>query len=276
MAGSDSRSLKSSERVIITGASDGIGKALALEFASRKISVGLLARRLELLEAVKKECLARGSPQAFVAANDITDEPALEAALEKLDSALDGCTIFIANAGVTGRSCFDENAWKKTKFTLSVNVMATIHSLEFMKVKMLKRLKIKPDSGAVPTLCGVSSVAAARGMPTTGAYSTSKAALTTHLEVMRLDLKSHGISVVTVAPGFIDTAITKQNKGTMPFLAQPDEAAKIFVDGILKRKVFIVAPRPYRLIYPVLQMMPRSIFGYVMGKIYKSIRDYSP
>ena len=250
--------------VILTGASDGIGRAMALEFARKKYSLGLIARRSELLLSLKSECENLGSPQVFIIAVDVTQEEAFESALNTLDDALGGATIFIANAGVTGRSTFNANAWKEAKLTLSVNVMAAIHGLEVMKVKMLNR-----KSG---TLCGISSIAGARGMPTAGAYSTSKAALTTHLETMRVDLKSRNISVVTIAPGFIDTAMTKKNKGYMPFLDTAERAAKVFVSGIIRQKRFVVAPLPYRFIYPVLQMLPRSVFDWLMSKAYQSIR----
>ena len=89
---------------------------------------------------------------------------------------------------------------------------------------------------------------------------------------MRVDLIPFGVSVVTVAPGFIETEMTKKNKGNMPFLMKADRAAKIFVDGILKRKRFVVAPRPYRFIYPILQMLPRALFDRIMRIMYKRIR----
>ena len=250
--------------VILTGASDGIGKAIALEFAKRGYALGLIARREELLTRVQTECKISGSPEVLIEVCDVTDEAGFEKSLGKLDDAFSGAEIFIANAGVTGRTCLDENAWPKAKLTLTVNVLAAVHGLEFMKLRMLKR-----KSG---TLCGVSSVAGSRGMPTAGAYSTSKAALTTHLESMRLDLSPYGISVVTVAPGFIDTPMTKQNKGKMPFLSTPEKAAEFFVNGIIAKKKWVIFPRPFRVIYPFLQMLPRSIFDFILKRAYANIR----
>ncbi len=252
------------EKIILTGASDGIGKALAFEFANRGHVLGLIARRENLLNEVKLECEKRGSPKVLVRTLDITDEAKLESVLDELDDAFSGATMFIANAGITSRSSFQSDAWEEVKKTFMVNVMGTIHGLEHMKLKMIKR-----RSGI---LCGISSIAAARGMPTAGSYSSSKAALTTHLETMRVDLIPFGVSVVTVAPGFIETEMTKKNKGNMPFLMKADRAAKIFVDGILKRKRFVVAPRPYRFIYPILQMLPRALFDRIMRIMYKRIR----
>jgi short-subunit dehydrogenase len=143
-------------------------------------------------------------------------------------------------------------------------VMAAIHGLEFMKVRMLLR--------GHGTLSGVSSVAGSRGMPTGGAYSSSKAALTTHLETMRVDLKDKGISVVTIAPGFIDTPLTKKNKGKMPFLTTPEKAAVPFADAIEKKKAWVIAPKPYLYLYPLLQLLPRSLFDFILMRTYRSVR----
>ena len=252
------------EKVIITGASDGIGKAMALEFAKRGHSLGLIARRIELLEALKTECEKAGAPKVFVQLCDVTNEAHFEQVLTKLDYALGNATIFIANAGIMGRSTTRDDSWIQVKDTLNVNVMAAIHGLEYMKVRMFKR--------GTGTLVGVSSIAGARGMPTGGAYSSSKAALTAHLETMRVDMIGKGLSVVTVAPGFIATPMTSHNKGKMPFLMQPPAAAKIFVDGILAKKRWVVAPRPWRFLYPIVQIIPRCMFDFFASKLYKVVR----
>lgn len=252
------------EKIILTGASDGIGKALAYEFAQRGHSLALLARRQPLLEEVKQECLRLGAPQVLVAPIDVSNEALFDETLVRVDEELGHATIFIANAGVTGRSGFDESVWPNAKHCFQINLLAAVQGLERMKLRMIQR-----GSG---TLCGVTSIAAARGMPTSGPYASSKAALATYLETMRVDLKPYGIHVIDIAPGFIDTEMTKKNKGTMPLLMRPDQAAKVFVDGILARKSFVVAPKPWRWIYPILQMLPRSLFDWVAAKSYRSIR----
>ncbi len=250
--------------LILTGASDGIGRALAIEFARRGYSLGLIARRIPLLEEVRQTCLAAGAPEVFLEPVDVVEEERFEAALAALDDRLGGAEIFVANAGVTGRSCFDENAWPSARHTLLVNVMAAIHGLEFMKIRMLKR--------GHGTLAGVSSVAGSRGMPTGGAYSSSKAALTTHLETLRVDLKDKGLAVVTIAPGFIDTPLTKKNKGKMPFLTTPEKAAVPFADALEKKKAWVIAPKPYLYLYPVLQLLPRCLFDFILMRTYRTVR----
>ena len=250
--------------VIITGASDGIGKAMALEFSRKGWSLGLLARRTELLEKVREECLKAGARQVCFRTADVADEKAFEVALDGLDQELGGATAFIANAGITGRSSTGPDAWSSAKRILEVNVLSAIHGLEHMKLKMLARGR--------GTLAGVSSIAGARGMPTSGAYATSKAALTNHLEGLRVDLKPHGIAVVTIVPGFIRTSLTTHNKGKMPFLMEVDDAAKVFVSGVISKKAWSIAPAPFRIIYPLIQMLPRSWFDFLMSRLYRTIR----
>ncbi len=252
------------ESVIITGASDGIGKAMALEFSRKGWAIGLLARRTELLEKVREECLQAGAPRVFYRGADVSDENAFEKALDGLDLELDGATAFIANAGITGRSSLGPDAWTSAKRILEVNVLSAIHGLEHMKLKMLARGR--------GTLAGVSSIAGARGMPTSGAYATSKAALTNHLEGLRVDLKPHGISVVTIVPGFIRTSLTTHNKGKMPFLMEVDDAARVFVSGVVGKRAWSIAPAPFRIIYPLIQMLPRSWFDALMSRMYRTIR----
>lgn len=246
--------------IIITGASDGIGKALALEFSRRGFNLGLLARRENLLQEVKAECLKSGAPSAFIAAVDVCDEKAFEAALTSLDESLSGADIFVANAGVGSRSSNKTDAWEIVKKTMQVNAMAAIHGIEFMKVKFVARGK--------GTLSGVSSVAGARGLPQSGSYSASKAALTTHLESLRLDLKAFGVSVVTIAPGFIATAMTAANKEQMPFLGTPEKSAKVFADALIAKKGWVVYPYPFIVLHLILQMMPRWFFDLVIPRMF--------
>lgn len=244
--------------VVITGASGGIGKALALAFAKHGFKIGLIARRVELLNQVAQECKTSGAMQIETAAIDITKSAEFRLALEKMDSALGGTDIFIANAGIGLFGGLKDNSSLFAK-TFSVNVLAAVDGIEWMKVKMLER-----KNG---TLVGVSSIAGARGMPITGAYSASKAAMTSYLESLRIDLHHHRIKVITIAPGFIKTAMTDQNKFTMPFRIPVEKAAEIFVIRILQGKELIVAPWQFRPILFILQICPDFLFKFITTKI---------
>ncbi|MFZ4714917.1 MAG: SDR family NAD(P)-dependent oxidoreductase [Bacteriovoracaceae bacterium] len=243
--------------VIITGASDGIGKELAFAFARRGYKLGLMARRKEKLQEVATECSKLGAKFVVVEATDVTDLKHFRTALEKIDQLLMGTEIFIANAGI-GLNGSLRDEYDLYQKTFSVNFLGAVSGLEIMKVKMLERKK--------GTLVGVSSVAGARGMPVSGAYSSSKAALTIYLESLRIDLSPHNIKVLTIAPGFIKTAMTDQNTFKMPFIIQGSEAAEIFVKKILQGKELIIAPWQFRPIMKFLLCCPDFLYYFFMKR----------
>lgn len=188
--------------VVITGASDGIGRTLAHAFSRRGFSLGLIARREELLQKVKEECLKLGARAVEVRAADVTNSPEYLAALSSLEETLQGVGYFIANAGIAGVSHHRRSNYKGIEKTLRVNLLSAIEGIEWMKEKMVAR-----GSGC---LIGMSSVAGARGLPEVGAYSVSKAGLTTYLEGLRIEMSCFGVDVITIAPGFIETAMTTE------------------------------------------------------------------
>lgn len=238
--------------VVITGASDGIGKAMALTFAKKGARLGLIARRKELLVTLSQELLALGAREVRVSALDVTDFTAQRAALEEFERSFGGISHLVLNAGISGRSAPDEDCWDDIKRCLDVNVMAALNAAEWMKPRMAAR-----RSG---TIAGVSSVAATRGLPDSGAYSASKAALTTYLESLRLDLAPYGVRVVIIAPGFIRTALTADNSGDMPFLMDVVEAGRIFAEGILKGAKVVVAPWQYVWLIRALRILPNWLY----------------
>ncbi len=249
--------------VVITGASDGIGKAMALEFARVGARLGLIARRGELLEALVPELRAAGAPDVQIAALDVTDFAAQRAALEGFESKFGAISHLVLNAGISSRSRPWEDGWDDIRRCLDVNLMAALNAAEWVKPRMVARKR--------GTIVGVSSIAAVRGLPDSGAYSTSKAALSTYLESLRVDLDLFGIRVVTVAPGYIRTALTSKNRGKMPFLMDVNQAAKVFARGILKGRRTVVAPWPYAIVQAFLRAMPDFVYDglirYSVGKV---------
>jgi short-subunit dehydrogenase len=241
------------KQVIITGASDGIGKALALAFARRKFRVGLIARRRELLEQVCRECRDAGSPQAELAVADVTDHAALRGAITDLERAIGGMGIFIANAGIDAPYDIREDAAEKIERVIQVNLIAAINGMEFAKARLLAH-------GGSGILAGVSSVAAARGVPGASGYAASKAGFFAYLESLEAELRPLGIQVTTIAPGFIDTPMTRRNRFPMPFLMRVDPAAEIFVRGMLSGKSQLIAPWPWKPIFWFLRALPSFIF----------------
>jgi short-subunit dehydrogenase len=258
----------STSAIVITGASDGIGKSMAYEFAKQGARIGLVARRKELLESLAKELRSLGSPEVLVEAVDVTDFAAQRAALERFEVSFGGITHLILNAGVGARTNPFKDMWDDVKKCLDVNLMAALNAAEWMKPKMVAR-----KSG---TIAGVSSIAAYRGLPDSGAYSTSKAALTTYLESLRVDTAKYGVRVLTIAPGYIRTELTKKNKGAMPFLMDVDQAGQVFARGVLAGKRVIVAPWQFKIAIGLMRIMPVWLYDFLIGKFMHGVRGDTP
>ncbi|MGZ3693887.1 MAG: SDR family NAD(P)-dependent oxidoreductase [Bdellovibrionota bacterium] len=247
--------------VVITGASDGIGRELALDFFRRGFSVGLLARRKEKLEALADDCLKlpnkNPTQKAVWAELDVTKVEAQRKILDSWWKEFGGIDIFVANAGVGINTSDKEDSFAEMNSMIQVNLVGAIAGLEFLKPKMIAR--------GHGTLVGVASIAGARGMPKSGGYCLTKAAPHTYLEALRMDVRRFGIKVCEVAPGYIDTAMTKPNKFHMPFLMKVERAALLIARKILRGKGFIVVPWQYRLAYPLLRNLPERLVEWVTG-----------
>ncbi|MGE3679725.1 MAG: SDR family NAD(P)-dependent oxidoreductase, partial [Burkholderiales bacterium] len=189
-------------RVFITGASSGIGAALARHYAAAGNVLGLAARRADLLDALTASL--PGSCRAY--AIDVADSRAIAAAAADFGAA----DLVIANAGVSvGTHAADPGDIAKLQRVLAVNVTGMAATLAAFAPAM--------RAAGRGTLCGISSVAAFRGLPGSGAYSASKAAATSWLESLRTELHGTGVAVVTICPGYIDTPMTRANRYPMPF-----------------------------------------------------------
>jgi short-subunit dehydrogenase len=236
-------------RVFITGASTGIGAALARHYADADSAIGLFARRGDLLEK-----LASGLPgNSAIYPADITDTPAIEAAASDFLVRYGTPDLVIANAGISMGTHGDEiQDVDKLRRVLEVNVTGLAATLAAFAPAMRAARK--------GTLCGIASVAGFRGLPGAGAYSGSKAAAIAWLEALRTELAGSGVSVVTICPGYIDTPMTQVNKYRMPFLISADDAAQRFARAIAARRRLAVIPWQMAIISPLMRAMPGWLF----------------
>lgn len=222
--------------VFLTGASSGIGEALAVEMAKKGAILGLLARRAELLEELAAKCAAAGG-QARVFVCDVVDAEAVQAAAESLRGEFGRIDILIANAGIGGNNRetrdLEPAAVKKV---IDINLLGAVNSAASVLPQMLAR-----GSGQ---LVAVSSLAGFRGLPKSAAYSASKAGMTAFFESVRLDVQHKGVSVTIIQPGFIKTPLTSGRANKMPFLMELEASLPHFLGAIEKQKKFAAFPWP--------------------------------
>jgi short-subunit dehydrogenase len=220
--------------VLLTGASSGIGEALALEIARRGGILGLLARREELLRALAGKCEAAGG-RARVFACDVVDSAAVQKAADDLGREFGRIDILIANAGIGGNN--KETRELRPEFVrqvIEINLMGAVNAVYAVLPRMLER--------GEGQLVAVSSLAGFRGLPKSAAYSASKGAMTNFFESVRLDVQHQGVAVTIIQPGFIKTPLTSGRKNKMPFLMELEDAVPVFLRAIERKKKFAAFP----------------------------------
>jgi short-subunit dehydrogenase len=237
------------QRVIITGASSGIGAALARHYAQRGAVLGLIARREAELEKVAAQ-LAR--PATLYRA-DVRDAAALQAAAADFIARHGSPDFVIGNAGIS-LGTITEFAEDLTAFqdVFDINVMGLVKTFQPFIASMRAARR-----GA---LVGIASVAGYRGLPGAAAYSASKAAAISYLESLRVELRGSGIRVITICPGYIATPMTVNNPYPMPFLMSADDAARKIAALIERGKTFKVIPWQMALAASLLRMLPNSLY----------------
>lgn len=249
-------------RVFITGASSGIGAALAREFAARGAQLGLLARRESALQAVVASL--PNSARHCIYAVDVNDHAALQAAAQNFLRRAEGIDIVIANAGIS-YGTLTERAEDLPVFAsiLQTNLMATVATFAPF-IDAMKSQAARGDHQL--RLVGIGSVAGIRGLPGAEAYCASKAAVMSYCESLRIELKPHGIRVVTIAPGYIDTPMTKVNRYPMPFLMAAPRFARLAADVIHRGRSYAVIPWQMRGVSWLLRLLPNWLYDRVMAK----------
>jgi short-subunit dehydrogenase len=242
-------------RVFITGASAGLGRALAVRYAHTGAILGLVARRGEMLQAIASGLSVPTSLYPL----DVRDEVALKNAAANFMATHGVPDIVIANAGMSiGTDLAYEEDLTVLREIMDVNFRGMANTFQ-------------PFIGAMQhagtgVLVGIASVAGYRGVPGTGAYCASKAAAIAFLESLRVELRSSGLRVLTVCPGYIDTELTARNPYRMPFIMNTTEAAAKIAGAIERRRGFVVIPWQMAVLTKVLRILPNAIFDRVFAR----------
>lgn len=247
----------SNKTVMLTGASSGIGRGLALELAKRGARIGLLARRADLLAEIVAKIEAHGG-QALALPVDVQDEAAVQAAAARLRAEFGPIDVLIANAGIA--ATVDPVSLKGADIArvMDVNVIGVANCVAAVVQEMIAR--------ASGHLVVISSLAAYRGLPKSAAYCASKAAVSSMFESFRLDLKPRGIDVTIIHPGFIKTALTAGRHAQMPFLMELDDAVQKIVVAIEKRRKSYAFPWQLATIVRLGMIMPNFMYDQISRK----------
>lgn len=242
-------------KVVITGASSGLGLALARHYLEAGAIVAAYARRGELLET-----LAASFPnQVYCYALDVRDSAALQQAANDFIARVGVPDVIIANAGVSVGTLTeyaeDIDAFQQV---MDINVLGMVKT--FQPFVALMRSK------GQGTLVGIASVAGLRGLPGAGAYSASKAAAISYLEALRVELHGSGVKVVTLCPGYIKTPMTGINPYPMPFILDASEAARRMARVIERQTSYAVIPWQMSIVGWLLKRLPRWLFDRVFAR----------
>jgi len=249
-------------KIFITGANSGIGEALAIEYAKQGAILGLVARRKKELQILQKKL----NGKVLIYEVDVTNINQCRWASEDFIAHHGAPDIVIANAGISVGTLTENFSDIETfKKIIDTNLNGVINTF-YPFVQLFK----KREQGQ---FVGISSIAGIRGLPGSGAYSSSKAALINYLESFRVEMAPYKIDVTTIAPGYIKTPMTDVNNYAMPFIMPVDKAAISFINAIRKKKKFIIIPWQMKIIGYLMHILPIFIWDFLAKKGPRKKRD---
>ncbi len=263
--------------IFITGASSGIGEALAREYAKRyslksaprsrmiigHATIGLVARRFEHLQQLATELQTQYQVSCAIYPLDVRDSAALQTAAQDFIAKFGAPNIVIANAGVSrGTLTEDKDDIKAFQAVFDINVMGIVHTFQPF-IEAMKQAKVQ-DKKFQGQLVSVASVAGIRGLPGAGAYSASKAAVISYLESLRVEMARDNIVVTTIAPGYIRTPMTDVNSYKMPFLMDADVFAHKFANAVSRKRRFVVIPWQMGVLARLMRFVPPFLWDWAM------------
>ena len=246
------------KNILLTGASSGIGEALALYYAKLPTTenIFICGRDAKRLEAVKKACEQQGSAKIYAQVLDVSNKQAVEYWINDAEKIAPLNLVF-ANAGVATLEETPDNIYN----TFNINVMGVINTVS----PIVEIYKKREDANKIIAI--TASIAGYHGLPSCPSYSATKACVKAYGEAIRLDLLKYNIQVNTICPGFVRSRITDKNKCPMPFFMETEPAAQLIAKRIEKNIGLIAFPWPMRFATWFLSILPNRISDY----IYKSL-----
>ena len=241
-----------SEKIFITGASSGIGAALAIEFAKRGATLGISARRSEKLQSIAQKCNESGATDVFTYTVDVTNQDSSESTAKDFIAAANGIDIIIANAGVAYSDKISSGEATQINQVFSTNVLGVTNSI----IPFVPIMKEK-SSGKIVI---ISSIASFRPIAFHGGYAASKSAVRMLADSWRMALKKYNIQLTAICPGFIVSEMTDENKFPMPFLLETEDAARKMVKAIDNGKKTYILPWQIKMILHATRWLPTSLY----------------
>ncbi len=247
---------KNQKNIWITGASSGIGKALAEKFAIEGWKVAISARRTEILEQMASKENMTSYPL------DVTDQKKVTETFSKIVKDFNKIDLCVFSSGTYDPKLEKEINLDQNKFVMNTNYFGVLHCIKsvegYFKNKKEGHISI------------VSSIAGYRGLPNSSGYGPSKAALTNLAESLYFDFKKYNVRISLISPGFIKTPLTDKNEFKMPFIKSPEYAAEKIFNGLTKSDAFeLHFPKELTLILKFLRILPYKIYLYLIAKFVK-------
>jgi len=250
--------MSSPKNIIITGASNGIGAALAKKYAGVGITLGLIARNSERLQAIADDCIQQGA-QVHLGLLDVSESEIIAKWLLDFDDA-HPVDLVIANAGITNSIQADNvETWAGTCQILDINLYGVINTVYPLIRPMQQR-----QQGQIACM---SSLAAYRGMPVTPSYCASKAAVKAYTEALRGALAPDKIKVSVICSGFVKSNLSAAFPGPKLFMLTPEKAAKLISAGLAKNKACISFPFPLNIGMQLLALLPDRPATWILSQL---------
>lgn len=243
--------------ILITGASSGIGAALAQEYAAPGVTLHLLGRNGERLQEVANDCRARGAATR-TACVDVTDREAMAAYIAQADDVL-RLDLVVANAGISAGTFAGEEQLVAAQKVFDVNLQGVLNTLHPILPRMVAR-----GGGQVAIMASLAGLVA---YPGAAAYGASKAAVLHYGDALRAVHRAHGVHVAVICPGWVRTPLTAINRFPMPLILSPERAAAIIRRGLLRRKARIAFPLSLYIALRLLALLPLCALDFLGRKI---------
>ena len=244
------------KKIWVTGASTGIGKAVAEKFSKEGWKVAISARREELLKNIAQD------NNIFDYPLDVTNEEKVDEVFKKILEDFKSIDLCIFNAGTYEPKLEKEISKEQIRKTMEVNFFGVVNCIKAVE-KYFKNKK----NGHISI---VSSIAGYRGLPNSSGYGPSKAALSNLTESLYFDFKKYNVKISLISPGFIKTPMTDKNKFRMPFIKSPEFAAEKIYNGLIKSNAFeITFPKQLTTIFKLFKVLPNRIYLFLISKLVK-------